>query len=108
MITYTWKITGLKTRTEEGQPGFVFQTYWTKTGVDEEGRSGTFTGATPLIPSTEGNFTPFEQLTEEQVLTWIKEVVVGDYERHVNEQIQKQIDTQKNPVEEPKLPWATE
>lgn len=105
-ITYTWKVTGVKTRTEEGQSGFVFQTYWTKTGVDENGNEGVFTGATPLKPSTDGDFTPFEQLTEEQVLSWIQAVVVGDYEAHVNGQIAKQIAAKVNPVEEPKLPWA--
>jgi hypothetical protein len=31
------------------------------------------------------------------VLSWIQSVVVGDYERHVNEKIQKQIDEKKNP-----------
>ena len=105
-ITYTWKVTGVKTRTEEGQPGFVFQTYWTKTGVDENGNEGTFTGATPLKPGESTDFTPFEQLTEPQVLGWIQEVVVGDYEKHVNEQIAKQIALKANPVEEPTLPWA--
>ena len=104
-IAYTWKVTGVKTRQQDGQDGFVFQAYWTKTGVDENGNEGTFTGATPLQPGESTDFTPFEQLTEQQVLVWIQEVVVGDYEQHVNAQIQKQIDAKKNPVEEPTLPW---
>lgn len=104
-ITYTWKVTGVKTRTEESQSGFVFQTYWTKTGVDENGNEGTFTGATPLKPGESTDFTPFEQLTEAQVLAWIQAEVVS-YENHVNEQIAKQIALKANPVEEPHLPWA--
>lgn len=106
-LTYTWKVTGIKTRTEEGQPDFVFQTYWTKTGVDEEGNEGVFTGATPLKPAQDGDFTPLEQLTESQVLAWIQAGVVGQYAEHIDSVIQKQIDMKKNPVEEPKLPWDT-
>lgn len=105
-ITYTWKVTGVKTRTEEGQAGFVFQTYWQKIGVDENGNEGTFAGATPLKPAEGGDFTPFEELTEEQVLGWIQAEVTGDYEHHVNEQIKKQIDAKINVVEEPTLPWS--
>jgi endonuclease I len=51
-------------------------------------------------------FVPFEELTEEMVLDWIKAVVVGGYEEHVNAQIQKQIDEKHNPVVEAALPWA--
>lgn len=106
-ITYTWKVTGVKTRHQDGVPGFVFQTYWTKTGVDENGNEGTFTGATPFVHDEGTELIPFEQLTEAIVLGWIQEKVVGDYENHVNEQINKQIAAKANPVEEPSLPWAT-
>ncbi len=68
---------------------------WKKTGTDENGTTGEFQGATPLsAPEAEG-FTAYEDLTKEQVLGWVQAVVVGTYEQHVNEQIQKQI-TKKN------------
>lgn len=107
-ITYTWNVTGVKTRTEVGQEGFVFQTYWTKTGVDESGNEGVFVGATPLKPDTDAGFTPFEQLTEELVLGWIQAAVAAQpgYEAHINGQIQKQIDAKSNPALEPSLPWV--
>lgn len=109
-ITYTWAVTGLKTKTEGANQNAVVQTYWTKTGTDSEGRSGVFNGATPFtsVDVPEGEFISFEQLTEENVLSWIQASVTGGYEEHVNQQIQKQIDTQVNPIKEAQLPWAPE
>jgi len=45
-------------------------------------------------------------LTEEDVLDWIKTVVVGSYEEHVTGKIQEQINEKINPVTEQSLPWA--
>ncbi len=108
-ITYTWKVTGVKTKTEDGNTDAVVQTYWTKTGTDENGNTGTFSGATPFssLNMPEGStFVPFAELTEEIVLGWIQDIVVGNYEEHVNAQIAKQISDKITPVTEPALPWA--
>lgn len=108
-ITYTWKITALKTTDVGDKANAVVQTYWKKIGTDENGNEGVFDGATPFTvdPTDEsGPFIPFEQLTEEDVIAWIQTVVVGQYEEHVNGQIQKQIDEKINPVIEADLPWA--
>ena len=110
-LTYTWSLTSLKKRTVGDLNDIVVQTYWQKKGVDADGHEGTFSGATPFDPSKvdPDNFTSFEELTESQVLDWIKSVVVGSYEQHVHEQIQKQIDDKKNPVTEVNtgaFPWS--
>lgn len=108
-ITYTWAVTSLKTKTEGSNTDAVVQTYWTKTGTDKDGNQGVFSGATPFTSATmpEGDtFVPFAELTEEIVLDWIKDVVVGGYEEHVNAQITKQIDGKINIVTEATLPWA--
>lgn len=109
-ISYSWQITSLKKMDTEDLQGVIFQTYWKKIGTDTDGNTGEFSGATPFDPSTVDpeNFTTFETLTEDQVLDWIKNVVVGDYERHVNEQIARQIDEKKVTIEEVSngaLPW---
>ena len=107
-ITYTWKVTVIRTATVEEQDNFVVHVRWEKTGTDELGNTGTFIGATPLETTVdpEGNFIPFDQLTEEVVIGWIQAVVVGLYEEHVNGQIEKAIQLKRNPVTEPTLPWA--
>ena len=107
-MEYTWKVTGLKTQTVSGIDGVIFQTYWTKTGKDENGNEGVFSGATPIkeVDVAATGFISFDQLTEEDVLGWIKAVVVGEYENHVNQQIQKQIDQKTMNITEAKMPWA--
>jgi hypothetical protein len=108
-ITYTWKVTSLKTKTENNNQNAVVQTYWQKTGTDENNNTGTFSGATPfstLNMPENYQFIPFEQLTEQVVLSWIQAVVVGSYEEHVNNQIAKQIADKVTPVTEAQMPWA--
>lgn len=109
-ITYTWKVTGMKTMNAGSLSKAVFQTYWTKTGTDENGNTGIFSGATPFNVDQidPNNFVNFSELTEETVLGWIKPVVVGQYEEHVNAQIAKQIAEKYNKPEDATLPWAPE
>lgn len=106
-ITYTWKVTGLKTTEVAGESNFIFQTYWEKIGTDELGNTATFVGATPFKQDpSQSTFIPFEELTEEVVLEWIQAVVVGSYEQHVNGQIAKQLELKRTPVATPDLPWG--
>jgi hypothetical protein len=112
MITYSWKITGLKTKdVDVSRPSAVVQTYWNKIGTDENGNEGTFSGATPFTvdPADDsGPFKPFNELTEADIIAWIQTVVVGNYEEHVNGKIAEQIEQKISPVIEAKLPWASE
>lgn len=106
-ITYTWAVTGMKVTTIGTESDYVVQTYWTKTGTDESGNTGTFSGATPLDPNPDQvDFTPYDQLTQEIVLAWIQPMVTGSYETHVNDVIAKQIADKIDPVTQPDLPWA--
>ena len=109
-ITYTWKVTNLKTQdVSPDHPKAVVQTYWEKHGTDEDGNTGFFAGATPFtVDPTDksGPFIPFEQLTEADVLAWIQSQVTGSYEEHVNAQIQRAIDETAKPVTDQPAPWA--
>ena len=106
-ITYEWNVTSMKVVDANNLENVVIQTYWTKTGTDEDGNSGMFSGATPLPLSTvdPDNFVPYDQLTQEIVIGWIQDTVKD--QTHVDEQIQKQINQKKNPVVEKPLPWAS-
>ena len=106
-IEYTWAITGMKVTKSGDLQNYVVQTYWTKTGTDEHGNTGTFSGATPFSPNPEQtDFVPFDQLTQETVISWIQPVVTGAYEEHVNGVIAKQIADKLSPVVDEPLPWA--
>lgn len=108
--SYSWKITSIKKVDTPDLTGVIFQTYWKKIGTDTDGNTGEFSGATPFDPKTvdSENFTAFEDLTDDQVLGWVKSVVVGDYERHVDGRIAEEIANKKVTIAEVNdgaLPW---
>lgn len=108
-ITYTWKITEIHTKNSANTIGIIVQTRWEKIGTDENGNTGTFIGSTPFNfnPTTQNStFTPLEQLSEIEVLTWIQAVVTGEYEKHVNQYILEVIQEMASPKTMVEIPWA--
>lgn len=119
-LTKTWRIDSMKVKDEvnsEGAtlPRAVYQTYWTVTGTNSAGHSGSWSGATPFsaanVPA--GSFVAFADLTEATVLGWIQAVVDADpsYAAHIDEQIEKRIEEEHGTgeeIESAALPWATE
>ena len=105
--TYSWKVTSIKVRDEGSNKNAVVQTFWIKIGIDENGNVGEFSGATPFTSANvpQSDFIAFESLTEAKVIEWVQGVVVGGYEAHVNQMIEKQI-AHKN-GKDVKMPWDT-
>lgn len=109
--TYTWAVTSLTTATVNDLANVVLNVKWTLKGTEADGDFGTFHGATPLTtkdidPAT---FVPFDELTEELVLSWVKPVVLNDatYKAHIDAQINKQILAKKEDLDpNAPLPWA--
>jgi hypothetical protein len=112
-LTYEWKLTGLRKVDSGGLDGIVIGTNWKLTGIDTNGFSGSFTGATPFKVENlnTSSFTPFTELDENTILTWVKDVVFDSstYWEHINTQILKSVRDTKSPVvilTETDLPWA--
>jgi hypothetical protein len=58
------------------------------------------------FPAPEGTFTPYDQLTQQQVLGWVW--ANGVDQTAVEASVQANIDAQINPpIIQPPLPWAT-
>ena len=113
-LTYEYTVTSLKVKDAvvDNTPvqNFVCQTYWQLTGTDENGNSGTFSGATPFTTDptdNSGPHIPFDELQEADVISWIQSVVETNpgYKQHIDEQIQKQIDEKISLITEPAMPW---
>ena len=105
-ITYTWTVTAMDSYPTQPQPDCVFNVHWTCSGTD-----GTYTSSvysTTQIPyiSTDP-YTPYAQLTQQQVLGWI-------YEHGVNQSATEEAVAQKiaNLVNPPVVtlpnPWTTQ
>jgi hypothetical protein len=89
VITADWRCNGTET---------------TGTGDDEKSYSGTCYGSCSFQPPS-GEFTPYHDLTQEQVLGWCYSNGVDQaaIEANVTQQIENQINP---PVIAPPLPWA--
>lgn len=103
MITISWIIERLLVKPTEGSlTDVVITADWRCNGTDGT-YSGTCYGSASFAPPTE-NFTPYDQLTEQQVLGWCYENGVDKtaIEANVTQQINDQINP---PVITPPLPW---
>ena len=108
-VTFKWEVTGMKVSDEGPNTNAVVQTYWRKTGTDENGNEGKFDGATPFtsVDVPEGEFVSYEDLTEEMVLSWIQPVAeVPSYRDHINEMIAAKIGEKLNIKRSvDRMPW---
>ena len=104
-ITNTWAVVQMDAYPEyEGEPDVVFTVHWTLSGTD-----GTYSGSTygsVGITLTEGStFTPYADLTLDQVLGWVWANGVDKDAQEAN--VAGQIENQINPtVVTPPLPWS--
>jgi hypothetical protein len=115
-LTSEWKITQIKKTTNDSVDNAIIGTRWEVKGIDENGNDGLFTGATPftLDQINPDNFVPYNELTEEIVLDWIKGYVSGsnratNYWDHISDRINTQIKEKTSiisSVEAVNLPWS--
>ena len=104
MPTILWIIERLLVKPTEGsETNVVITADWRCNGTDET-YSGTCYGSASFQPPTE-NFTPYDQLTQDQVLGWCfaNGVDKTAIEANVTQQIENQINP---PVIAPPLPWV--
>ena len=103
MITLNWIIERLLVRKVEGTYSDVVITADWRCNGTQESFSGTCYGSCSFQPPS-GEFTPYEDLTQEQVLNWCFSNGVDKtaIEANVTAQIENQINP---PVIAPPLPW---
>lgn len=110
-ITYTWKVNQLTAYpTYESQTDVVFKVQWTYRGVNSNGVASTRGGVTEVTYDAGSPFTPYAELTEEQVLGWVTPTIsaqdLADMEAGIAGDIDWiiQQENANNPTTPP-LPW---
>jgi hypothetical protein len=104
MTTITWTVTTMNCYPQEGgNTDVVFTVHWTCAGVDGVYNASIY--STCAVPAPEGTFTPYANLTQDQVLGWIwaNGVDKNATEAAVEAQLQAQINP---PVLTLPLPWG--
>jgi hypothetical protein len=108
MTTIAWQIEQLSCYPQElGETDVVFLAAWRVNGTD-----GTYYATaygTQTLSPYDGKtpFTPYVDLTEEQVIVWVQDAMGAEQVAAINANIEQQIENQVNPpVVTPPLPWA--
>ena len=91
-ITYTYHITNLPT-TSSPETDTVEYVEAYLHGIDENGKNTTqiFTFKPAIPESYSGDFTPYNNLTEEQVISWIESQVPVERRKEIEAQVAKKI-----------------
>ena len=98
--TFTW---GINTLEREAADGFVFTAHYTVNAED-----GTYSsGAYGSISLERGDtLVPYADLTEDQVIGWVKEKLGGDEKvTEIQAALQAQLDEQHAPTKANGVPW---
>lgn len=109
IIAYTWAVTQMSVTRAGDLTNYVVQATWTKTGTNEDGITGVYTGVTSFAPDPlQPNFVPYDQLTEEMVLGWIQPTIGALAVESMDKAIANQIERKIDPVVVEPLPWSQE
>jgi hypothetical protein len=104
--TYTWTVNQMYT-VQQPDPNYVVNVLWTLTGVDGQ-YTASIGGNSTFDSNQSGTFIPYNQLTQEMVLGWVKsglgEQGIANFQANVQGQINSQINPPVSPQNTP-LPW---
>ena len=102
--TFNWQVTQMDCYPQVGsETDVVFTVHWTCSGTQDTYSGSVYSTCSVPTPTGEA-FTPYDQLTQAQVLGWIW--ANGVDQTATEAAVQTQIDNQINPpVITPELPW---
>jgi hypothetical protein len=106
--TYTWSFPALDAYPQhEGQTDVVFTVHWILNGIDGNGHDGSVYGTVAVTYNAGSPFTPFAQVTKDQVYNWVIAALGAEKVTELQANIDKQIQEKANPtVVSLSPPWA--
>lgn len=94
MTTYNWQITSMPAYSQiDGESDVVFQVNWSCNATEDK-LSASSVGSVPVTYTAGSPFTPYDQLTQEQVWGWINPSIDR---QEIEANLQAMIDAQKTP-----------
>lgn len=102
MTTYTWHVADLERHTADGA---VYTVHWTCTATNANKTAGSY-GSIGLDAPEPDNMIPFEQLTEEIVIGWVKEKLGAEGVANIEASLDNQLAELIAPTTASGLPWA--
>jgi len=105
-IAHKWTVAQLDCYPQhDGHSDVVFTAHWRCGGTDGECTAGVY-GSVGFTLDPEKPYTPFADLTEAQVIGWVKDALGEEQVASYEENVANQIAALTNPpVVTPPLPW---
>jgi hypothetical protein len=107
MANTTWDIAQLERRLPDGETcpdGAIYTVHWTAS-LEEDGETASAYGSVGLGEPGAKNFTPFSELTKEEVVNWTLAALGIDQVVSIEEALHNQIQQKVNPTSATGTPW---
>lgn len=101
MIKFKWSINQLDRKTVDG---FITTAHWQCVAIDGDYSASIYATCSFTEPEFSDDMTPYEKITEADVLSWVWDSGVD--KSSTEAALVVQIEAQKNPVVVAGLPWA--
>lgn len=102
----TWTVESMQSAPQEGGlPDVVKLVFWLCT--DTDGTNESRLGGKTEVPLSVSSFTPYDQLTQAQVIRWVQEALGAEKVAEIEAGLAAQLAYMANPpIVELPLPWA--
>jgi hypothetical protein len=107
MAEVNWAIANLERKLPDGNTppdGQVYIAHWTAS-LEDQGESAGAYGSIGFGEPDPGNYTPFDQLTEEKALEWVFDALGVDQVVSIQEALYQQLQEKLNPTSAAGVPW---
>jgi len=105
MTTYNWSIQSMTCMAQDGgNTDVVYCVGYSLNATNDDGSASA--SGTVGIPLSSDTFTPYDQLTQDQVVGWVQAALGAEQVAGLQDALANQIAEKKNPpVVTPPLPW---
>jgi hypothetical protein len=99
MINYNWQVVQMDRLTSDG---FVVTVHYNVSATEGDYSASTY-GTVGFTEQPDESYTPYEELTQEQVVGWVQDALNKDT---VEASLAGQIEALKHPTQATGLPWS--
>ena len=99
--TPEWNIAQLERHLSDGA---VYTAHWT-VNLQDQGESAGAYGSIGFSDPDPTNFTPYDQLTQEQVIGWVKDTLGEEQVTSIETGLATQIEQKLHPADAQGIPW---
>jgi hypothetical protein len=107
MATTTWDIAQLERKLPDGETcpdGAVYTVHYT-VNLEQDGETAGVYGSVGLGDPSPESFTPFSELTKDEVIGWVKAALGDEQVASIEAALAEQIQQKLNPTSAAGTPW---